>query len=414
VARGSSGLPILGGLTAARFLRRHWQKRPLLVRGAIPRFEPPVTPGALLGLARRPDVESRLVLEKDGRRPWQVVPGPLHSRVLSRLPASHWTVLVHGVDVHVPDVADLVERFDFLPRWRVDDVMVSLAAPAGSVGPHVDRYDVFLLQGQGRRRWRIARHFDPEHRPGLDLRVLRRFRAEAEWILGPGDMLYLPPGMAHHGVALDEGTTFSIGFRAPSHALLLAGFLHRLVQQADRARLYEDGDLSPAREPGEISPAAVRRLRAIVVRGGRVDSEAFARFAGEHLTERGGEDSRRSRVDAAALARSLRAGAGLVRRPGARLAFMRSGRGALLFADGASWRLATGLAGAAGVLTRTRRIAATDLRPWIRRSDLTALVADLLARGVFRLDRSRPRAGSGRARPGNRAAAGSRSRARPR
>src|SRR5205814_7476806 len=160
--------------------------------------------------------------------------------IRGRLPPSHWTVLVQGVDRHRPAVADLLEAFDFLPRWRVDDVMVSLAGPQGSVGPHVDGYDVFLLQGRGRRRWRIARRFDEEERPRLDLRVLRRFRAEAEWVLGPGDMLYLPPGVAHHGVALGECMTFSIGFRAPAPADLLAGFLHRLVQEADRSRLYED------------------------------------------------------------------------------------------------------------------------------------------------------------------------------
>src|SRR5262249_32017270 len=162
------------------------------------------------------------------------------------LPPTHWTVLVHNVDAHVGAAADLVEEFDFLPRWRVDDVMVSLAAPRGSVGPHVDQYDVFLVQGRGRRRWRIARRFDPALRPGVDLRVLRRCRAEREWVLEPGDMLYLPPGVAHHGVALEECLTYSVGFRAPSHAELVAGFLQRVVTGVDQARRYQDPDLAPA------------------------------------------------------------------------------------------------------------------------------------------------------------------------
>src|SRR5713101_6626259 len=147
---------LLGGLSPRAFLRRHWQKRPLLVRGALPAFRDPVTPQRLLALAARADVESRLVMERGGTRPWQVVPGPLPAARLRRLPRSHWTVLVQHVDAHVDTAADLIEEFDFLPRWRVDDVMVSLATPGGSVGPHVDGYDVFLVQGRGRRRWRIA------------------------------------------------------------------------------------------------------------------------------------------------------------------------------------------------------------------------------------------------------------------
>ena len=231
------------------------------MRGALPGFRDPVTPARLLALAARDDVESRLVRERGGARRWELTPGPLPARLTRTLGPSHWTVLVQNVDAHVPAVADLIERFDFLPRWRVDDVMISLAAPQGSVGPHVDSYDVFLLQGRGRRRWRVAERFAEDYVRGLDLRVLRGFRAESDWVLGPGDMLYLPPGVAHHGVALEECLTYSIGFRAPSQYDLVAGFLQRVVGAVDRSRLYADPDLARAREPGEISPAALARLR---------------------------------------------------------------------------------------------------------------------------------------------------------
>src|SRR4029079_9979240 len=264
-ARAGEIATLLGGLSPQAFLRRHWQKRPLLVRGAMPGFRDPVTPARLLALAARPDVESRLVRERGGGHRWELTPGPLSPALTRTLGPSHWTVLVQNVDAHLESVAGLIERFSFLPRWRVDDVMISLAAPQGSVGPHVDSYDVFLVQGRGRRHWRIAERFDRASLPGLDLRVLRTFRAEQEWVLGPGDMLYLPPGVAHHGVALEECLTYSIGLRAPSQYDLVAGFLPRVVGAVDRSRLYADPDLSPAREPGEISPAALTRLRRMVV-----------------------------------------------------------------------------------------------------------------------------------------------------
>jgi len=385
----------------------------------MPGFRDPVTPARLLALAARPDVESRLVRERGGARRWELIPGPLSPALTRTLGPSHWTVLVQNVDAHVAAVADLIEAFDFLPRWRVDDVMISLAAPQGSVGPHVDSYDVFLLQGRGRRRWRVAERFAEDYVAGLDLRVLRGFRAEREWVLGPGDMLYLPPGVAHHGVALEECLTYSIGFRAPSQYDLVAGFLQRVVGAVDRSRLYADPDLSPAREPGEISPAALARLRRMVVSGSRAGTADFVRFAGEHLTERRlDEQTRRPRpLGPAALARALRFGAALVRGKDARVAFARRGRGALLFADGLHWTLPPALAPAAPVLTRARRVPSESLRPLLRRRGLITLLAELVSARVFEVERPAP-ARAARAAPrgrrGSRQGAGSpRTRARP-
>jgi 50S ribosomal protein L16 3-hydroxylase len=408
---------LLGGLSPDRFLRRHWQKKALLVRGALPGFRDPITPGRLLALAARADVESRLVRERGGARKWEVTDGPLPRTRTRALAPSHWTVLVQNVDAHVPAVADLIERFDFLPRWRVDDVMISLAAPEGSVGPHVDSYDVFLLQGRGRRRWRVAERFAEDYVRGLDLRVLRRFRAEDEWVLGPGDMLYLPPGVAHHGVALEECLTYSIGFRAPAHYDLVAGFLQRVVEGVDRSRRYADPDLAPARDPGEISPAALARLGRIVTHASRARPAELLRFAGEYLTQPRLDRRPRPRgVDPATVARDLRDGAALVRTPGARVAFLRQGRAALLFADGRHWTLPPPLAGLAPLLTRRRRIAAESLRPHLGRRGLPALLAELVSARVFGVERraaGRPsraavrgprgsRRGSGSSRPGGR------------
>jgi len=390
------------------------------VRGAVPGFRDPVTPARLLALAARDGVESRLVRERGGARPWEVTPGPLPAERVRRLGPSHWTVLVQNVDAHVAAVADLIDLFDFLPRWRVDDVMISLAAPQGSVGPHVDSYDVFLLQGRGRRRWRVAEHFAETHVPGLDLRVLRGFRAEREWVLGPGDMLYLPPGVAHHGVALEECLTYSIGFRAPSHYDLVAGFLQRVVAGVDRSRLYADPDLAPAAEPGEIPAAALSRLRRIVADGANASADAFVLFAGEHLTEPRVERiaPRPRRVGSSPLARRLRGGEALVRRPDARVAFVGNGTRTILFADGRHWTLPPALAEIAPLLTRRRRVDVEALRPLLRRRGLIALLAELVSARVFDVEpgdasRSRARPARRRRRGSRRAAGSPRTKARP-
>jgi 50S ribosomal protein L16 3-hydroxylase len=255
---------LLGGLSPRLFLARHWQKRPLLVRGALPRFRDPLTPDELRRLACEPDVESRLVLVRGGRRPYQLVEGPQHERRLRRLARSHWTLLVQGVDRLVPAASALLGLFSFIPRWRRDDVMVSLAVPEGSVGPHLDNYDVFLIQGMGRRRWGVQKRPERALRNGLDLQVLRRFRPDAEWVLGPGDMLYVPPGVAHHGVAVEDCLTYSVGFRAPSHRALVAAFAEKLLASIPEDRLYADPDLRPARGPCGLERAALERMRRIV------------------------------------------------------------------------------------------------------------------------------------------------------
>lgn len=370
----------LGGLRPAHFLRRHWQKEPLFVPGAFPGLRPPLTPSVLFELSCHADVESRLVLERGGRKPWEVVHGPQDPRRLGRLPKTHWTLLVQGVDRWVPAVAALTRPFRFLPDWRIDDVMVSFAAPQGSVGPHVDSYDVFLLQGLGRRRWAISTRTDPAFRSGLDLRILRRFRPEESRVLGPGDMLYLPPGVGHHGVALEEGLTFSIGFRAPSGRELLAATLRARGVDA----LYRDPAPRPARHPGEITPAALRELR-------RLAREALHRgletAIGELVTEPKGEPVEARRPRPTEVLQRLQKEAVLVRRPGARLAFVRRGREATLFAEGRAFPLGRSLAFAGPLLTSAFRFSAPDLRAHLRARGFAELLAALLATGAFVLRR---------------------------
>jgi len=380
---------LFGKLTAAQFLRRYWQKRPLLVRNAFPAFRDPVTRDELAGLACERDVESRLVMERGGRKPWDVVYGPQRAARLRRLPRSHWTLLVQHVDRFVPDAAALLERFRFILDWRVDDVMVSVAPRGGSVGPHIDSYDVFLIQGQGRRRWRIDSNAPRAWRPGLDLRILKKFRAEKEWVLKPGDMLYLPPNLAHYGVALDECLTYSIGFRAPAALELLAKAHERLASSSGADEFYRDPALRPTQTPAEISREALRRMRRLMERSlRRLSAPDFDALAGEFLTEPKGDAAVDERPVAATVVRSqLKKGRALVRLPGSRIAFARRGSSIDFFANGRRFPLGASLAFAAPLFTRDRKIPAKILAPHLRESEFVALVCNLIAAGAFELER---------------------------
>ena len=250
------------GMPPAQFLRDYWQKRPLLVRNALPGFVSPIEPEDLAGLACEEFALSRLVRHDRARDAWEVRQGPFPEELFPTLGERDWTLLVQDVDKWDADVAALLARFDFLPRWRIDDVMVSFAATGGSVGAHVDQYDVFLLQAQGHRRWLIDANKNPplDFRDDVELKLLREFSASHDWVLGPGDMLYLPPGVPHHGVAEDPCLTFSVGMRAPSAAELMGDYIDTLAAEADDAIRYGDADLAPPKDPNEIDADAMRRV----------------------------------------------------------------------------------------------------------------------------------------------------------
>ncbi len=275
-------IPLLGGLSASSFLRRHWQKTPLLVRGAIPGFEGIVDFRGMAELAGRDDCESRLVL-RAGRR-WTVEHGPFARRYLSRLPERNWTLLVQGVNLFMPAARQLLSRFDFIPHSRLDDLMVSYAPPGGGAGPHFDSYDVFLLQGPGRRRWKIGRQDDLTLLDDAPLKILRRFAPQGQCMLGPGDMLYLPPGFAHDGVAVDACYTYSIGFRAASHRELVSQFLIFLEERLNPPGRYKDPNLATQTHPARIGPAMIAQVQRTLgcIRWNRGD---VAEFLGTCLTE---------------------------------------------------------------------------------------------------------------------------------
>jgi 50S ribosomal protein L16 3-hydroxylase len=273
---------LLGGLTPALFLRRHWQKRALLVRDAIPGVGGLVSRPELLRLACRDDVESRLVHRERGR--FSLAQGPFRASDFKSLPARGWTLLVQGVNLHLPAADALLRRFAFIPYARLDDLMISYAVPGGGVGPHADSYDVFLLQGEGRKRWRIGHSSNAAAKPRTPLKLIAHFRPDSAWTVGPGDMLYLPPSLAHDGVALDPCTTYSIGFRAPSAHELATSFLDWLRDQIALEGRYSDPDLKPAREPARIG-AAMRAQCASALGGIRWNRSSADAFLGCYLTE---------------------------------------------------------------------------------------------------------------------------------
>lgn len=365
----------------AAFLRDTWQQRPLLIRNPWDGWANPLEPDELAGLAGEDTVEARLVEGADGD--WRAENGPFPAKRFARLGQAPWTLLVQAVDHHVPEVAALLRAFRFLPNWRIDDVMVSYASEGGGVGPHFDRYDVFLIQGLGRRRWRIGPRCD-ETSPLLphdDLRLLAQFETVEEWVLEPGDILYVPPGVAHDGVALTgDCMTYSIGFRAPARADLISAWCDEALAGLDDDDRYADPGIAAQANPGEISAEALARLQALVLER-LADPAKFSRWFGRWNSEpKYPEVDWRPEepVSADEVRAALADGTPLSRNPASRFSFIREDGQAVLFVDGESYDCPGVLAALAEL------IAGQDAFEVPTASDAAAaLLADLINRGAL-------------------------------
>lgn len=279
-------LALLGGLTASQFMRKHWHKKPLLVRQAIPGFKAPIPRARLLAMAGEDGVESRLIQQLDGGN-WKLGHGPLSRRSLPALNKPGWTVLVQGVDMHDAKVHELLQQFRFVPEARLDDLMISFATDQGGVGPHFDSYDVFLLQAHGKRRWRIGRQKDLSLQPDKPLKILANFGPEEEFVLEPGDMLYLPPKWAHDGVAEGECMTYSIGFRSPDRSELGRELLLRMSDEPDEPEnpvIYKDPKQEAVSNPALI-PEGMYDFAREALKKAMAEPLALERALGEYLTE---------------------------------------------------------------------------------------------------------------------------------
>lgn len=377
-----------GGMPADEFLRDYWQKKPLLIRQAFADFESPLSADELAGLSLEEEVESRIVLEQ-GATPWELRHGPFTEDDYRKLPERDWTLLVQAVDQFVPEVAELLQAFRFLPSWRVDDVMISYAAPGGSVGPHYDNYDVFLLQGQGHRRWKVGQPCDVDSPllPHPDLRILSDFQQQDEWVLGPGDMLYLPPGLAHYGIAEDECMTYSIGFRAPSHAEVVTHFSDFLGQYLGDHQRYSDAGLSLPTDPAQIDEQTVDRLQKLLLELVQ-DKEALGTWFGRFMTEpRYPEMIAAQELDEQLLSDALDQGYGLVRNPTARLAWRQEQDAYLmLFASGEHCLLPTRLLPLVQLICNRDYLDAEQLQAWRQDGEAVLLLEQLLSKGDLLLE----------------------------
>ena len=330
------------GMPVAAFLRDYWQKKPLLIRQAFPDYQAPLSPEDLAGIACEEGVLARLVKHDRKKDHYSIETGPFKESIFPKLGKKDWTLLVQDMDKWDGDVRQLIAAFDFLPRWRVDDVMISFATPGGSVGPHIDQYDVFLLQAQGQRRWEIDNNpsADKTFRKNTELKLLETFNASITWTLQSGDMLYLPPGVPHHGEALDACMTFSLGMRAPSHAELLNDWADGLFERVSEDVRYSDKDLTAAKDSGEIDAATCERVLAIFKQNVPDSNAAAALFFGRFVT------TYRNSMEISAppktpkpekVLEQLSKGALLEPHPFARWAWCKAGREAILFVQGYSF-----------------------------------------------------------------------------
>ena len=382
-------LPHLGGLTATEFLRDYWQKKPLLVRNAFPELAYRLSPEDLMELAQEDGVEARLVLEK-GRTPWELRKGPFTPKVFKQLPETRWTLLVQAVDHYLPELADYLDHFAFIPGWRIDDIMVSYAVEGGSVGPHYDQYDVFLIQGLGRRRWQLGQHCDENtpRVPGTPLRIIDAIAADFDEELNPGDLLYVPPGLAHYGIAMNECTTYSFGFRAPALAHLLERVVDAALEQAGSRRLFTDAGRVAVTDAGALTDADIDALRTQLLT--LLDDRSTLRHAiAPFLSEAKYEDYEPQGDETAPddIRDALAAGALLRRDPASRCLYtLHDGAPDALYINGQETHFAPALGQFVKLLADHRHLDAAGLSPWQDDEDAMGWLAEQMTLGHWFLD----------------------------
>jgi 50S ribosomal protein L16 3-hydroxylase len=379
-------------LSQQQFLTQYWQKKPLLIRQALPGFDPILSIDELAGLACEEEVESRLIQETGETGPWQCRHGPFNETVFASLPESHWTLLVQDVDKHVPELAPIMRRFNFIPEWRRDDLMVSFAPVGGSVGPHTDGYDVFLLQAMGTRRWQISHSplQEAEYIDGLDLKILRQFNPDESWDLQPGDMLYLPPHFAHHGVALNDCMTFSIGFRAPTQLDMLDAFMQTLTEQDGGQQRYRDPGLQVADDDKHVDTAALNRFKQSLMNVIEQSDNGISDAVGRLLTETKpslewlADLSSSEPLDEVALSEKMLAGEQLVRNAYIRLVWLETETHFRIYAAGEGVSLDKQATEALSLLTGDKPIALGQLKTLREQPSAMPALCALLGLGAWR------------------------------
>ncbi len=378
---------ILGNTTQSDFLKQYWQKKPLLIRQAFPDITSPISPEELAGLACEEGIESRLIQEQGAESPWELRYGPFEEEDFTSLPQTHWSLLVQALDHHLPELSQLLDEFNFIPNWRVDDVMVSFAPEGGSVGPHLDNYDVFLLQVQGRRHWHIneGNYSENDFIEGLDLKILSEFESQEDWILEPGDMLYLPPGVAHHGIALDNCLTYSIGFRAPSQKELLSAYTVSFNEHA-KDTFYSDPDLKLQDASGEIKSDDIHSLQNMLLSAISNKTE-FANWFGHFITNNLDElEPEYDLLDEPTFINTLKQASHLNRYGNIRFSYINNNDSVTLFYSGQSVLLPNSQLSLITYLCSSHRLDCSELRGFDDKDLTSDLLYTLYSAGCFYFD----------------------------
>lgn len=374
----SAPLTHLGEISVTDFLRDYWQKKPLLIRNALPGYKSPISGEELAGMALEETVESRLIEEHGIESPWQLRSGPFNEQDFLTLPKSHWTLLVQAADHWLPDLQTLKAQFRFIPDWRLDDIMISYAADQGSVGPHYDFYDVFLLQAEGKRRWHLGPKVDSQAATlaNTKLKILRDFTPQHSWLLEPGDILYLPPQFGHWGIAEGPCTTISVGFRAPSSRTILEDLSAELALGLPEHLRYSDPNLTRPDNPFEIDPSSVQRVQQ-QLSDWLQQPQNIAQWFGAIMTEAKYPDViALDANNAEDWRQQLNAGSQLMLNPGSRCAFCRDPQ--TLFIDGESFSAPLQFA---EVFCSTHTISLDELKEHPQLIKTNGLIDQLVAQG---------------------------------
>lgn len=323
---------------AEDFLQNYWQKKPLLIRGNGKAFVDPISPEELAGLACEDFIESRLINYYPEDSNWKLRNGPFKEKDFLKLPDKNYTVLVQAVDQWHEDVRAMLKDFSFIPSWRIDDIMISYSTDGGNVGPHFDYYDVFLIQGLGQKKWQLGGHADSSSKllGNKGLRLLAEFNTKQEYLLAPGDILYLPPNLAHWGIAIGNSMTYSVGFRTPSYAEIISELSDDIIEQLGEDQRYKDNSPRIPQRPGEIPVDAIRQVQDLLLEQLK-RPDVIAHWFGSSMTSPKYPDISvivDKKLDAAALEEELKAGAQLYKNPAARFAFIQTPERLQLFADG--------------------------------------------------------------------------------
>lgn len=332
----------LGDLSVEQFLAEYWQKNPLLIRGALPECISPIAADELAGLACEEQVESRLIIHEGSSEKWDLSHGPFSEETFRTLPESHWTLLVQAVDFWVPEAAKFLDQFNFIPSWRLDDLMISLSGDGGGVGPHFDNYDVFLVQVGGRRQWEVGGMYDEQspRRSDSPLMILTDWNPEESWILEPGDMLYVPPRIGHSGIAVgNDCMTCSVGFRALSHGEIIREFGNFVAGSLGEEVRYADPDLVPQSNPGYITPEALNKVHQIL-RWYVEDKDRMAEWFGRTMTNQKYQEEEPALEEYTLdeIQKHIDSKVVLLRNEGSRFAYQEQGTEIWLFVDGRSYR----------------------------------------------------------------------------